>query len=498
MITNDFLDRLGLDAAADERAIKRAYARELKQIDQEADAAGFQVLREAYEMALHWVERKPAGVSFAPTNVVPVRDASARMSETRAAPAPLVDTTAPSTTVDTSENPQQLAQAVFESFLLYGRGIVAQGGERDSKVWRKHLQRCTGDDRLLNLTAGAYFELLIVHLLIEGWQRGHEALFVATCQVFPWKKDPDRLLQFGRAGAWLSQAIDECDMFPHQQSSDCSAQTDAIRRVREDAAPSINELITHVPHLSNMLARFPAWTSIIGSRARIQEWIALEQAIPRWRRYLHFKKPASSAEKSSGGYWWKIAMFLIAVRMVFSIFSPTPQQPSSWNLPQAERSFEQFTPGEKEEEARYRRAAGQFYMPPGTRTLDPALQRLQALPPAAVKPLPVRPKGRLLNDAERNAISSRVHFQWPADAHGTFKVEHSILLDEQGRISKLTCTVSTGLPALDKHVEDAIRASAPFDKEITRNFTLGGSWHFKPQKEKPAPETAPASDEATS
>lgn len=52
---------LGVDGGADRGAVRKAYARQLKQIDQAQDPEGFQALRKAYEAALARLDRaKPA------------------------------------------------------------------------------------------------------------------------------------------------------------------------------------------------------------------------------------------------------------------------------------------------------------------------------------------------------------------------------------------------------------------------------------------------------
>lgn len=489
MVATHYLNRLGLDTAADERAIKRAYARELKQIDQEADAAGFQVLREAYEMALQWVQRKPAGISFAPAVVVPVHPAPVSAVQTPATPAQPARADAPATHEQNSESSQQLAQAVFDDFLILSDEMTAQGNGRDSQMWRKHLQRCINDERLLNLTAGAYFELRIARLLVDGWRDGHEGLFVAARQAFLWEKDRRRLKEFGRVGAWVSQAIDECEMFSHQRSDDCSGQGDAVARVREAAAPRKHELISHAPHLRNMLKRFPAWTSIIASRERIEEWLELERAIPAWRRRLRFVRPA--AGKRDAGSLFNVALVVMVAAIIFSSFNSKPAlTPPPWQLPRVERQFQHSAAQEQDAEALYRRAAGNLYMAPGTRTLDPALQRMAAAQSVVVKPAPTKPQLRPLTEREWKGIFRRVQFWWPEESRGTFKVEFSVELNEQGGIKKLTRIVSSGLPMLDKEVADSIRASAPFDAAIRRGFNIGAAWHRDAPKKKAAPENA--------
>lgn len=491
MQATSYLNRLGLDHTADERAIKRAYARELKQIDMEADADGFQTLRHAYEIALQWVKHKPAPVSFAPAVTVPVLPVAVPEAaiHTRAA-APMAS--APARDADTGENPVQQAQTVFDAFVAICSDMAAQGNARDLLLWRKHLQQCASDNRLLNLSARAHFEFFIARLLANGWRPGHEGLFVAARQLFGWENDRRRLMEFGQLGAWLNQAIEECEIFMQQPSGDVSGQADALARVREDAAPSRRELMNHVPHLRKLVARFPAWTAVIASSERIEQWMEMEQEIPAWRRRLRLglvRPEAGAATETGSGGWWKFVVAMIAVRAFMALFgsssSSTAHQPPPLNPPRIEQPSEPATTRAMDAEAAYKRAAGSLYMPPGTRQLDPQASRDQSDP--ALLPTPKR---RALNDAEMKAISDRVQFHGPHTRPGSYQVEFIVELDEHGAIARLTTKTPSGLPLLDKHVEDAIRASAPFSTDIRRQFGLFYTWSRAPAREQTSASTA--------
>lgn len=356
-----FLARLGLDQNAGTSDIRRAYARELKLIDQEHDAAGFQALREAYEAALKWAKLPRASQDVAVQLVIPVYSGVPHTSASgvpapqfgvpnvpvvlaKVAPRVMVapvaaprDTVFPEKT-QAKVDPHALAAGVFAGFIADFAAMM-QAPEPDLASCRAVLERALAKPALLNISARIQFEERLAHLLAAGWKPGHEILLVVATKAFEWSGDRRRLFEFGDAGVRLSQAIDERNRFDAQPESDQLAQGEIVGRLRSGALPDGAQLVRSIAHLDALETRFPTWLALVADVRRMPGWRELERQVPGWRRKLMFEKvkvAQPSYEKSSGGgHWgaWVVLMIVINVARVAFNSSPSTPPPAPGYAP---------------------------------------------------------------------------------------------------------------------------------------------------------------------
>ncbi len=260
-----FLARLDLAPDADARAIRRAYARELKLIDQETDAAGFQSLREAYDEALFWESRR----------------AAAPQPETESAPQH-VQQQVPQQEM---QEMQAMAAAVFEHFRQRCAALVAGRATQSDVPWQQILRASMEDQRLVNIVARELFEQLVADWLAQGWQPGNEALFPAATKVFNWNDDRRRVQALGRAGHLLDTAINEYQIFISQDDDELLK---LVKRLRQPKPPSTREMVRQAAALHVLTSRFPTWLRLVVSADHVIRWRDMERALPGWRRKLTY------------------------------------------------------------------------------------------------------------------------------------------------------------------------------------------------------------------
>jgi hypothetical protein len=261
------LERLGVADGAAAADIRRAYARALKKIDQEADPAGFQSLREAYETLMQWTAHRAQSSSST------IDDAAPPVSLTKPA-TPQLQQAAHANAAEA------LAVVAYTHFAHAASALVDSGKADDQPAWEKALADTRNTEAQRNVSARTLFEGRIADRLVQGWQPGHHILFAAAQEVFQWRKDRQRILFFGYPGALLDQAIEEMAMIDRQGPGEADFQRRVLIRLRQNNRPNGKNLGTAMFHLDQMLHRFPALSSVTLDPDVVALWRDAHAALP--------------------------------------------------------------------------------------------------------------------------------------------------------------------------------------------------------------------------
>lgn len=319
--------RLQLRPDAGEKDVRRAYARELKQIDQETQAAEFQALRETYEQLMWWLRRQQqeaaqqaaqdqtqgggredgatsgregAEVAAAAGQAVPedaARAAGSGPQEASAQDQPRQEPEAPlaagPAAAPALPGPEALGHAVLTELTarLSGDGFLTR------EDMAGFLQACLDDARLESFDARQYFEWGVASILASGWRPGHDLLLGPAMTLFNWRDDRSRLMWLGQPGHIVDAAIAELALFDTQGKAERDRQAQVIRLLRGTARPPVSQLLAELPVAEAVAQTFPNWLHVITRTQSIVDWRRWEAEIPAWRRWIARKgRPARQAQ----------------------------------------------------------------------------------------------------------------------------------------------------------------------------------------------------------
>ncbi len=433
--TFPFLVRLGLEADADAKDIRRAYARELKKIDQEADPDGFQELRQAYEVALQWqahqefVRKEPEPAPPIPAEVVEPE------VDPKMGPVPAPD------------DPYQLANQAFTQFQASAQVLVSNNQTRLQSRWKAVLQASLDHESLLNLTARTVFEARIAQLLATGWKPGHETLFVVASEVLDWARDSRRILQFGEAGAMVNRAIDQWKLYESMSAHAMSTVKQLIQVVRNTPNPQGMAGRDDLLLFHQLSDRFYNWFSIIIDREILQKWHQAAQAeIQRNGTGAAVPLGEAPVESSSKSGWswsgWQLTfVILLLVKGCAALLSSNNQTPSySPPPPQIEQKrVEQF----------------QSQMDLGT------LAQKQTPP----------------TEAQLEAIRKQIFYvPEPGKVLGALDVRFDVELDDNGKVINVKRVQASGDRTYDEAVARTLKHTNVFPPGTQRKFSVSYSY----------------------
>ena len=261
-----------LDVDADERTVKRVYAKQLKLIDQETDLEGFQALRDSFEEAMAWVRFQRHQI--AEDVQAPDVELSAGVTGQDAVTQEKSAVEPAQAASDDANSPEAIAYQIIAAMIEDMRRHLdtpAYAGER--------FLQTLDDERLIHMETGLAFEQMIAQYLLQGWQPGNGELFDVAADHFGWKTDSKRLLNWGEGGHILGRALLEQAEFNKKSEAIREGQWALLMKARHESEPAHYYLSVHFPLMLRILDLYPVWAVMISSRKNIEVWYARYEAI---------------------------------------------------------------------------------------------------------------------------------------------------------------------------------------------------------------------------
>lgn len=337
---------------------------------------------------------------------------------------------------ETPPDPRALAYAVLDRMIAKLPALAAASNARQGHTpWAQELLRRLDDEELINIDARITFEAMVASILAQGWRPGHEHLFVAAQEVFGWNADRQRLRQFGQAGALLDAALAERELLLSMPVEQQRVLRTIAAALRETAPPELRRIRAGMGSVEMLTERFPALTRVTVSVENVEHW--------RATYHEHGGAPSEAAIEPPAppGLMQRLkqAVSIVLLTVAAYVFLHAV-----------------FTSVDDKQPASVAPAA-------------PAVSKQvleTTVPPVRFKP-------------------------GPATRPGPVETRVRVYLDESMRVVRTMNVLTSGEPAFDRGVKEALEAAKPFPPGTPREFELTFSAMVTPSTPREAPREDP-------